>query len=719
MWQWIVLSLVTVSMACPCVPPYRTINGTYNNPYNSQLGIAWSATDDGVTMGLYQRVEPHDYLNISEHSTPRDELLNAVVAGHDLTMYPTQDGDRAFSDKNLFFAGFNKFLANDLSHIGGNARDIFNPDAIALDYSRDGWIFGLGEMTNEVVDKDGVPQQANNATAWLDLSTVYGQNDYIHKALRAYSGGRMRVNEHRAMDYHYPEDLNRDVCICTNTTSGEPYGRYSEDGSNTRAVRMLDAAGFRPIPYPPLNKCVSPASLGYFTGPGILTCPGTAGPPRLLTDVHCAINYTSFVDPAKADLTWSIPEGDDWMPFLSELPYELPYVFTITDTDNATQIFMGGDVRAQEYFVTLILTNLFLREHNRQAALLEQQHPFWTDEVLFQEARKRNIAIYQNIAVNEYAPEVVGGKAYRKSSLSKKYTDDDYNSDKDPRTNNLFGTVVADWFLSTVTKNVYPIDPATGQRVPRTRAAMYPHFYGPNLPGTSDYIFACSGGQSSGAYHTPKMMAFLADQLVNHSRPDDALLLGLFNQKTQKLDRFAERSINDFTITNCFTPNYTASAVAVSVYKARIHGLPNYEAIRSFYTGDSLYNKKCVKAANGIDSLECFKQLTDDVAFANELRNYYQSVDKIDPLLGIFLEAESFSENDAFVGKTAAAVFLEQLERSRETDRYWFENSIHGFSKDELKDIQKTTLKDVIQRNHPHIASKIPKDIWKGVVSYD
>lgn len=700
------------------VDDYRTINGTNNNPYNHLLGIAWSSSDDGVPEGLYSRVEPHNYLNITKRTTSRDNAINPVVAGHDLTMYPTQDGNRSFSDKNLMFAGFGKFLANDLSHIGGNARDVFNPVAIKLNYSREGWIFALGEVTNEILDANGVPQQANNATAWLDLSTVYGQNDYIHKALRSYQGGRMRVNRHRDMHYKYPEDLNRDVCICTNLTSGLPYGRYNEDGSNTRAVRMLDAAGFRPEPFPHLNSCVSPASLA-FPAPGILTCPSMAGPPRLLTDIRCAINYTSYADVTKASLNWTIPEGDEWIPFLSELPYNLPYVFTITDTNDKTQIFMGGDVRAQEYFVTLILTNLFLREHNRWSRVLEEKHPLWSDESLFQEARKRTIAIWQNIVTNEFVPEVVGKNAYNKSPLSRSYKDEDYDSEKDPRTNNLFGVVMADWFLSTVPKNIYPIDPATGNRVPRTRAPMYPHFYGPNLPGTSDYVFACSGGQSSGAYHSPKMMAFLADQLVNHSRPDDALLLGLLNQKTQKLDRFVERSINQFTITNCFTPNYTASASVVSVYKARIHGLPNYEAIRNFYTGESLYNHRCSKATSGPDPIECFNQLTDDLSFATELRNSYGSVDNIDPLIGIFLEAEKFSDNKAFVGKTAAAILLEQLERSRVTDRYWFENSVHQFTKDELKEIGRTTLRDLFVRNHPHIANKLPSDIWQGVGAYD
>jgi peroxidase len=42
------------------------------------------------------------------------------------------------------------------------------------------------------------------------------------------------------------------------------------------------------------------------------------------------------------------------------------------------------------------------------AAQLATNHPSWTDEKVFQEARKINIAEWQHIVYNEYLPVTIG-----------------------------------------------------------------------------------------------------------------------------------------------------------------------------------------------------------------------------------------------------------------------------------------------------------------------
>jgi hypothetical protein len=44
---------------------------------------------------------------------------------------------------------------------------------------------------------------------------------------------------------------------------------------------------------------------------------------------------------------------------------------------------------------------LWVLEHNRLAKALAEQFPEYDDETLYQEARRRNIAIMQSITVNE------------------------------------------------------------------------------------------------------------------------------------------------------------------------------------------------------------------------------------------------------------------------------------------------------------------------------
>lgn len=47
------------------------------------------------------------------------------------------------------------------------------------------------------------------------------------------------------------------------------------------------------------------------------------------------------------------------------------------------------------------LQTLFIREHNRWVGVLSAEHPEWNDETLYQEARRRVIALVQKITFDE------------------------------------------------------------------------------------------------------------------------------------------------------------------------------------------------------------------------------------------------------------------------------------------------------------------------------
>lgn len=62
---------------------------------------------------------------------------------------------------------------------------------------------------------------------------------------------------------------------------------------------------------------------------------------------------------------------------------------------------------------TLAVLTLFHRNHNRYARAIAQAHPELSDEVIFQEARRRNIADYQKIVFYEYLPVLLGSNGLK------------------------------------------------------------------------------------------------------------------------------------------------------------------------------------------------------------------------------------------------------------------------------------------------------------------
>lgn len=75
------------------------------------------------------------------------------------------------------------------------------------------------------------------------------------------------------------------------------------------------------------------------------------------------------------------------------------------------ELFLAGDVRANENPELLSLQTLFVREHNRIAAIVAQENPNWTDEELYQYARSIVIAEMQKITYDEFLPALLGSNA--------------------------------------------------------------------------------------------------------------------------------------------------------------------------------------------------------------------------------------------------------------------------------------------------------------------
>lgn len=70
--------------------------------------------------------------------------------------------------------------------------------------------------------------------------------------------------------------------------------------------------------------------------------------------------------------------------------------------------YRTGDVRTNQNPGLATLQIILLREHNRIADVLQHLNPHWEDELVFQEARRINIAQYQHISYYEWLPIFLG-----------------------------------------------------------------------------------------------------------------------------------------------------------------------------------------------------------------------------------------------------------------------------------------------------------------------
>lgn len=79
--------------------------------------------------------------------------------------------------------------------------------------------------------------------------------------------------------------------------------------------------------------------------------------------------------------------------------------------------YLSGDPTINQNPGIAIIDTLFIREHNRIAKELKKLNPHWSDEILFQESRRINIAQYQNIAFYKWFGCIVSENGIKRLGL--------------------------------------------------------------------------------------------------------------------------------------------------------------------------------------------------------------------------------------------------------------------------------------------------------------
>jgi hypothetical protein len=321
----------------------------------------------------------------------------------------------------------------------------------------------------------------------------------------------------------------------------------------------------------------------------------------------------------------------------------------------STALFATGDLRGNENVELTALQTLFVRNHNRLAAELQQEHPTWTDEQLYQEARKLNIATEQMITYNSYLPDVLGANAIPAYS--------GYNPNVDPAIATEFSTVAFRFGHSLLSGNIerhdnngndIPGDPTGGAAINLAQDFFDPYLLNPNG---------------------------VIDPLTGHISSDiDAILKGDADGDSQDMDALAIREVRNLLFANGGLQDNGQDLIARDIQRGRDDGIGTYNQVR---------------VAFGLAPVTSFAQITSNVTLQNELQQAYGTVANIDPFVGGIAEDHVPGSN---VGPLFQAILVDQFTRLRDGDRFFYLNE--SFNQDELNLLnQAPTLAGVIEAN--------------------
>ena len=305
-----------------------------------------------------------------------------------------------------------------------------------------------------------------------------------------------------------------------------------------------------------------------------------------------------------------------------------------------TNLFVAGDVRANEQVGLTSMHTLFVREHNRLAELIADQDPTATDEEIYQTARKIVGAEIQAITYNEFLPALLGSSA----PSAEDYL---YSSTVDPSISNEFSTAAYRFGHSMLSPNLQLVDDAG---LSMGQLALRDAFFNPN---------------------------FLKDNASNL----ELVLKGLASQLAQEIDTEVIDDVRNFL----FGPPGAGGLdlASLNIQRGRDHGLPDYNTIRDAY---------------GLAKVTSFAQITSDPALQALLESLYGNVDNIDAWVGGLAEDHLPGSS---VGQLIDAVLNDQFTRLRDGDSFFFFGDTHLASADILAiiDVNDVTLADIILAN--------------------
>ncbi len=310
--------------------------------------------------------------------------------------------------------------------------------------------------------------------------------------------------------------------------------------------------------------------------------------------------------------------------------------FMLIEGEAPVRHFIAGDLRANEQPSLTSLHTLFLREHNRICDELKVIHPEFTDEELYQKARKMVGGTIQAITYNEWLPAL--------GINTGDYVG--YDENVNPSIMNVFS--------------------AAAFRLGHTLV--------------NDQIIRLDENGDNYTYGTISLKeAFFNPMIVYEEGGVDPIFRGMASQMQQTFDTKVVDALRNFLFG---LPGYGGlDLVSININRGRERGLPDYNSIREQF---------------GLPKKNDFSDITVNEKLANSIKDIYnENINNIDPWVGML--SEDMMPGNA-VGELISVILAKQFKNLRDGDRYFYLNDL-GLTEEERQIIHTTKFSDVIMRN--------------------
>lgn len=298
-------------------------------------------------------------------------------------------------------------------------------------------------------------------------------------------------------------------------------------------------------------------------------------------------------------------------------------------------LFLAGDVRANEQVGLSVMHTLFVREHNRLVNELAQRQPELSGDQRYQQARRLVGAQLQVITYTEFLPLLLGEQALKPYS--------GYNANLDASISNLFSAAGFRLGHSMLSEQVLRLD-AQGNAIASGPLALREAFFAPN-------------------------------ELIDN-QGIEPVLRGLAAQICQRIDVQVVDDVRNFLFGAPGAGGFDLAAL--NIQRGRDHGLPDYNGAR---------------LALGLPVHASFTEVSSSPEVQQRLAEAYGTVDNMD------IWAAGLAEDPvpgSMLGELLHEIVLRQFLLLRDGDRYWYQRSL---SQQELDRVENTSLADVIRRN--------------------